>query len=165
MLALGNIASRVLGMVRDIAVSGLFGASRATDAYYVATLVPRTLYDLMIGGQFNGAIIPVLSEVVTKEGQKALWQLVSVLLSLVTAVLALLVLVLIAVRAAGGRAGRPRLRCADAGARHRTAAPDRPGADLPEPVRRAQRRALRAALVHAARRWRARSSTAASSSA
>src|SRR3954467_8080636 len=96
LLALGNIGSRVLGMVRDILLSGLFGASRATDAYYVATLVPRTLYDLMIGGQLNGAIIPVLSEVVTKEGQKALWQLLSVLLSLVTVVLALLVLILIA---------------------------------------------------------------------
>jgi putative peptidoglycan lipid II flippase len=95
LLALGNIGSRVLGMVRDILLSGLFGASRATDAYYVATLVPRTLYDLMIGGQLNGAIIPVLSEVVTKEGQKALWQLLSVLLSLVTAVLALIVLLLI----------------------------------------------------------------------
>jgi putative peptidoglycan lipid II flippase len=95
LLALGNIGSRVLGMVRDIVLSGLFGASRSTDAYYVATLVPRTLYDLMIGGQLNGAIIPVLSEVVTKEGQKALWQLLSVLLSLVTAVLALIVLLLI----------------------------------------------------------------------
>ncbi len=95
-LALGNIASRVLGMAREIAVTGLFGASRATDAFYVATLVPRTLYDLLIGGQLNGAIIPVLSEVVTKDGRKALWQLVSVLLSLVTVVLSLLTLILIA---------------------------------------------------------------------
>ncbi|MFN8448050.1 MAG: lipid II flippase MurJ [Anaerolineae bacterium] len=94
-LALGNIASRVLGMAREIAVTGLFGASRATD-FYVATLVPRTLYDLLIGGQLNGAIIPVLSEVVTKDGRKALWQLVSVLLSLVTVVLSLLTLILIA---------------------------------------------------------------------
>ncbi len=93
-LALGNVASRVLGMAREIAVTGLFGASRATDAFYVATLVPRTLYDLLIGGQLNGAIIPVLSEVVTRDGQKALWQLVSVLLSLITAIVALLVLVL-----------------------------------------------------------------------
>ncbi len=96
LLALGNIGSRVLGMVRDIVLSGLFGASRATDAYYLATVVPRTIYDLIIGGQLNGAIIPVLSEVVTKDGQKALWQLLSVLLSLVTAVLSLQVLVLIA---------------------------------------------------------------------
>ena len=94
-LALGNIASRVLGMARDIALTNLFGASRATDAFIAATLVPTTLYDLLIGGHVNGAIIPVLSDVVTKDGKKALWQLVSVLLSLVTVVLSLLVLVLI----------------------------------------------------------------------
>ena len=94
-LVLGNIASRALGMAREVAVTGLFGASRATDAFYVATLVPRTIYDLLIGGQLNGAIIPVLSEVVTKEGQKALWQLVSVLLSLVTVILAALTLILV----------------------------------------------------------------------
>ncbi len=94
-LAFGNIASRVLGMARDIAITTLFGASRATDAFYVATLVPKTLYDVMIGGQLNGAIIPVLSEVVTKEGQKALWQVLSILLSLVTVVLSALVLIIL----------------------------------------------------------------------
>lgn len=94
-LALGNIGSRALGMAREIAITGLFGASMATDAFYVATLVPRTIYDLLIGGQLNGAIIPVLSEIVTRDGQKAFWQLVSVLLSLVTVVLSLLTLLLI----------------------------------------------------------------------
>ena len=94
-LALGSIASRVLGMARDVALTNLFGASRATDAFIAATLVPTTLYDLLIGGHVNGAIIPVLSDVVTKDGKKALWQLVSVLISLVTVVVTLLVLVLI----------------------------------------------------------------------
>ncbi len=94
-LALGNIASRVLGMARDVALTNLFGASRATDAFIAATLVPTTLYDLLIGGHVNGAIIPVLSDVVTKDGKKALWQLVSVLISLVTVVVTLLVLLLI----------------------------------------------------------------------
>ncbi len=94
-LALGSIASRVLGMARDIALTNLFGASRATDAFIAATLVPTTLYDLLIGGHVNGAIIPVLSDVVTKDGKKALWQLVSVLVSLVTVVVTLLVLLLI----------------------------------------------------------------------
>jgi putative peptidoglycan lipid II flippase len=94
-LALGNIASRVLGMARDVVLTNLFGASAATDAFFVATLVPRTLYDLLIGGHVNGAIIPVLSEVVTREGQAALWRLVSVLVSLVTVVMAAIVLLLV----------------------------------------------------------------------
>lgn len=93
-LALGNIASRVLGMARDVVLTNLFGASAATDAFFVATLVPRTLYDLLIGGHVNGAIIPVLSEVVTRDGKAALWKLLSVLLSLITVVLAVIVLLL-----------------------------------------------------------------------
>lgn len=93
-LALGNIASRILGLAREVVLTNLFGASRAVDAFLVATIVPKTLYDLLIAGHVNSAIIPVLSEVVTRDGQKALWQLVSILLSLVTALLAALVLVL-----------------------------------------------------------------------
>ena len=52
------------------------------DAFNYAIIVPKTLYDLLIAGHVNSAIIPVLSEVVTRDGQKALWQLVSILVSL-----------------------------------------------------------------------------------
>jgi putative peptidoglycan lipid II flippase len=94
-LALGNIASRVLGMARDVVLTNLFGASAATDAFFVATLIPRTLYDLLIGGHVNGAIIPVMSEVVTREGKGALWRLLSVLVSLLTVIVAGMVLLLV----------------------------------------------------------------------
>lgn len=94
-LALGNVASRVLGMAREVAVTNLFGASGATDAFFVATLVPRTLYDLLIGGHVNGAIIPVFTEVVTREGQAALWKLVSALISLITLIVTLLTVALL----------------------------------------------------------------------
>ena len=93
-VALGNIASRLLGLVREIVITNLFGASGATDAFRVAVIVPKALYDLLIGGHVNSAIVPVLSEVVTVQGREELWRLVSVLLTLVTAVLALLVLLL-----------------------------------------------------------------------
>lgn len=93
-LALGNVGSRVLGLAREIVLTNLFGASRAMDAFNYAIIVPKTLYDLLIAGHINSAIIPVLSEVVTREGQKALWQLVSALLSLVTLIVAALVLAL-----------------------------------------------------------------------
>ncbi len=94
-LALGNVASRLLGMAREVVLTNLFGASAATDAFFVATLIPRTLYDLLIGGHINGAIIPVLSEVITRDGKIAFSQLISVLLSLITFSVSLLVLVLV----------------------------------------------------------------------
>jgi putative peptidoglycan lipid II flippase len=91
-VALGNITSRVLGLAREIVLTNLFGASRAVDAFNVAIIVPKALYDLLIGGHVNSALVPVLSEVAAREGRKALWQLVSVLCSLVTVLLALMVL-------------------------------------------------------------------------
>ena len=106
-LALGNIASRVLGLMREIVLTNLFGASAAVDAFNVATVVPKGLYDLLIGGHVNGAIIPVLSEVVAIKGRDELWRLVSVLLSMVTAVLAVLVILIelaapVVIRLVGG---------------------------------------------------------------
>jgi putative peptidoglycan lipid II flippase len=94
-LALGNIASRVLGLAREIVITNLFGATGAAAAFRVAVVVPKALYDLLIGGHVNSALIPVLSEVITLHGRDALWRLVSVLLSLVTCMLALLVLALV----------------------------------------------------------------------
>lgn len=93
-LASGNITSRILGLARDLVLTNIFGASSAVDAFYVAILIPKSLYDLLIAGHVNSAIIPVLSEVDTRDGRKAFWRLVSVLMSLVTVCLALLVVVL-----------------------------------------------------------------------
>ncbi|MFN8374808.1 MAG: murein biosynthesis integral membrane protein MurJ [Anaerolineae bacterium] len=91
-LALGNISSRVLGLAREVMLSNLFGAGVAVDAYRVAVNILTAFYDLLIGGHVNGALIPVLSEVLTVRGRDELWRLVSVLCSLVTVVLAVLVL-------------------------------------------------------------------------
>jgi putative peptidoglycan lipid II flippase len=93
-LALGNVISRVFGLLREIVLTALFGAGAAADAFRVAVLIPKTIYDLLIAGHVNGAIIPVLSEVVEKKGRDELWRLVSVLLSVITAVMAALVLLL-----------------------------------------------------------------------
>lgn len=93
-LALGNIFSRILGLARETVLTFLFGATGAVDAFQVAIIVPKAIYDLLIGGHINGAIVPVLSEVITVHGKSELWRVVSILLSLVTAMLAVLVLLL-----------------------------------------------------------------------
>jgi putative peptidoglycan lipid II flippase len=93
-LALGNIISRVLGLLREVVLTNLFGAGVASDAFKIATIIPRTIYDLLIAGHVNGAIIPVLTEIIEKKGRDELWRLVSILLSIVTAIMALLVILL-----------------------------------------------------------------------
>ncbi len=93
-LALGNILSRMLGLMRETVLTFLFGASYAVDAFQVAIIVPRALYDLLIGGHVNGAIIPVLSEIIVLRGSRELWRVVSILISLVTVLLTGLVLLI-----------------------------------------------------------------------
>ena len=94
LLALGNVASRVLGLAREITLANLFGASAAIDAFNVAIIAPRALYDLLIAGHVNSAIIPVMSEVVARDGRRELWRLFAALLSVATVLLALLLLLL-----------------------------------------------------------------------
>lgn len=93
-VALGNITSRVLGLGREMLLSDLFGAGIAVDAFNLAVIVPKTLFDLLIGGHVNSAIVPVLSEYGMAEDRSELWQLVNLLLGVVVVTLAGLVLVL-----------------------------------------------------------------------
>lgn len=93
-VSLGNIASRVLGMARDVTLTNVFGASRATDAFYIAIIVPKTIYDLLIAGHVNSAIVPVLSEIAARDGRKGLWGVLSILISLIVVVLSVVVLLL-----------------------------------------------------------------------
>ncbi|MCD4687181.1 MAG: murein biosynthesis integral membrane protein MurJ [Anaerolineae bacterium] len=93
-IALGNVASRVLGLVREIILSHLFGAGIAVDAFNLAIIVPRGLYDLLIGGHVNSALVPVLSEYAARENRRDLWDLVNALLGIVVVTLSALVLLL-----------------------------------------------------------------------
>lgn len=93
-IALGNVASRVLGLLREIILSHLFGAGAAVDAFNFAIIVPRSLYDLLIGGHVNSALIPVLSEYAARKNRRDLWDLVNALLGIVVVMLSALVLLL-----------------------------------------------------------------------
>jgi putative peptidoglycan lipid II flippase len=83
-IALGNISSRVLGLFREVILSNLFGTSAAVDAFKIAVIVPRGLYDLLIGGHVNSALVPVLSEYAAHKNRRDLWELVNILLGWVT---------------------------------------------------------------------------------
>ncbi len=91
-LAMGNVTSRVLGLVREIVKSNLFGASDLLAAYTVAALVPNTLFNLITGGEMvSSSLVPVFSDLASKERRAELWSVVSSFLSLATAVLLFIV--------------------------------------------------------------------------
>lgn len=57
-----TMLSRVLGLVRDVVIASLFGASGSADAFFVAFKIPNFLRRLFAEGAFSQAFVPVLSE-------------------------------------------------------------------------------------------------------
>jgi len=86
-IALGNVASRVLGLLRDTVKANLFGAAGPLSAYEVAAIVPTMIYDLLVGGMSNAALVPILSGYTAPERRAELWHLLSCLFSLVVIIL------------------------------------------------------------------------------
>src|SRR5690348_18265307 len=57
-----TLVSRILGFVRDMLVARVFGASVATDAFFVAFRIPNLLRRLFAEGAFSQAFVPILAE-------------------------------------------------------------------------------------------------------
>lgn len=93
LIAAGNVASRVLGLVRETVIASLFGATGLVSAFRVAQIIPTMLYDLLVGGMVSSALVPIFSEQAERD-RNALWHLASLILSLVTIILSLIVLII-----------------------------------------------------------------------
>ncbi|MFQ5855226.1 MAG: murein biosynthesis integral membrane protein MurJ [Anaerolineae bacterium] len=91
-ISAGNIASRVLGLVREQVIAYLFGAGPLVDAFVVASQVPTLIYDLLIGGLLSSALVPVFSDYAAPERRPELWRLASIVFSLVASIMAIFVL-------------------------------------------------------------------------
>jgi putative peptidoglycan lipid II flippase len=91
-IGLGNVASRLLGLVREQVMAALFGATGATDAFVAANAVPQMVYDLLVGGAISAALVPVFVD--AAEDDERLWRLVSAVLTLVALLLTGVALVL-----------------------------------------------------------------------
>ncbi len=69
-VAAGTLLSRLLGLVRDQTLAGLFSLAQ-TDAFWVAFTLPNALRALLGEGVATSAAVPVLSEVRTRHGDEA----------------------------------------------------------------------------------------------
>jgi putative peptidoglycan lipid II flippase len=66
----GTLASRVLGLARDMTLAALFDRD-ATDAFWVAFTIPNALRSVLGEGGVNGAVVPVLTEKIARDGDRA----------------------------------------------------------------------------------------------
>ncbi len=58
-----TLLSRITGLVRDMLISRIFGASAATDAFNVAFRLPNLLRRMFAEGAFQQAFVPMLADV------------------------------------------------------------------------------------------------------
>jgi putative peptidoglycan lipid II flippase len=69
-VGVGTLASRLLGLLRDMALAAIFDRD-ATDAWWVAFTLPNALRSLLGEGAVTSAVVPILSEKIAKEGDAA----------------------------------------------------------------------------------------------
>ncbi|MDT8438480.1 MAG: murein biosynthesis integral membrane protein MurJ [Wenzhouxiangellaceae bacterium] len=85
-----TLVSRLLGLARDIVLSRSFGASAATDAFFVAFKIPNFLRRLFAEGSFSLAFVPVLAEYRARDDKSELKSLIDATTGCLLAVLLVL---------------------------------------------------------------------------
>ncbi|MFZ5520578.1 MAG: murein biosynthesis integral membrane protein MurJ [Pseudomonadota bacterium] len=75
-VSLLTLLSRVTGLVRELLVATLFGASALTDAFNVAFRIPNLLRRLFAEGAFSQAFVPLLSRSRAQDGDSATRELI-----------------------------------------------------------------------------------------
>jgi putative peptidoglycan lipid II flippase len=93
-LGFGNVASRVLGLLRDTIISAYFGSSGQLSAFRLAARVPNMVYDLLVGGMLSAALVPVFSDYARPERRAELARVVSAVVSLIAVVMGVVALLI-----------------------------------------------------------------------
>jgi putative peptidoglycan lipid II flippase len=89
-LGFATVLSRIMGMVRDMVVSRLFGAGLATDAFFAAFQIPNMLRRFFAEGALTSAFVPTFSEYYTQRDGREARDLANTCFTLLTVVMAVL---------------------------------------------------------------------------
>ena len=82
--------SRVLGWVRLVVIGNTVQPTTELDAFIAAFRIPDLMYQLVAAGALSSALIPVLSSVMTTDGDRRAWRVVSTVTNLMLIGLAVL---------------------------------------------------------------------------
>lgn len=82
LLAVALLASRGLGVVRQMLFNALFGTGSEANAYYAAARLPDTLFNLIAGGALIHAFIPVFLSHEKDHGKREAWRLASLVFNI-----------------------------------------------------------------------------------
>ncbi|MFJ8044517.1 murein biosynthesis integral membrane protein MurJ [Kitasatospora sp. NPDC096147] len=69
-MALGSLSSRALGFVRAAVIAAAIGVAKVGDGYAVATMLPNTIFIMLIGGVLNSVFVPELVRAAQQHADK-----------------------------------------------------------------------------------------------
>jgi len=81
--------SRITGMLREVTLANIGGASSEMDAYVAAFLIPELLNHFLAGGFLSVTFIPIFQKYLTKNDPDEAWRCFSNLITIGTAAFAL----------------------------------------------------------------------------
>jgi putative peptidoglycan lipid II flippase len=81
------IASRFLGLLREVVIADQFGTSGDMDAYLAAFRLPDLLFYVVAGGALGSAFIPTFTGHLTRDDLSGAWRLASAVINWVTLIL------------------------------------------------------------------------------
>src|SRR5262245_6060178 len=80
-MAAATMASRVLGMVREMVYANLMGTSWVASAFLLAFQIPNLFRRLLGEGALTAAFIPIFKEKEKLEGDPAMWRAANAVIS------------------------------------------------------------------------------------
>jgi putative peptidoglycan lipid II flippase len=93
LLMFGLLASRGLGVIRQSIFNALFGTGIEANAYYAASRLPDTLFNLIAGGALTHAFLPVFLSYEKNKGELAAWRLTSLVFNILFVAITILILI------------------------------------------------------------------------
>ncbi|MFQ5991435.1 MAG: murein biosynthesis integral membrane protein MurJ [Nitrospiraceae bacterium] len=93
LIGTATFSSRILGLIRDMVLARLFGATPAADAFFVAYRIPNLLRELFAEGSMSSAFIPVFTEYHTLRTKRDAWELASAMFTTLLTIITLVTVV------------------------------------------------------------------------
>lgn len=69
-MAAATFLAKICGLVRESLITAYFGVGSNVDAYFAASQLPTTLFDMVIGGVISASFIPVFNGIYEKENKE-----------------------------------------------------------------------------------------------
>lgn len=68
---LGVLCSRILGLLRDVVIAGVYGATGITDIFFTVNAIPNLFRQFFAEGAMSSAFVPILSDKTANQGESA----------------------------------------------------------------------------------------------